>query len=33
MKNILLLIDMQNGFTKCQKTNDLVKKTKDMLFF
>ena len=31
MKNILLLIDMQNGFTKCQKINDLVKKAKDML--
>lgn len=31
MKNILLLIDMQNGFTNCQKINDLVKKTKDML--
>lgn len=31
MKNILLLIDMQNGFTKCQKINDLVKKTKNML--
>lgn len=31
MKNILILVDMQNGFTKCQQTNDLTKKIESIL--
>lgn len=32
MKNILILVDMQNGFTKHQQTNDLTKKIESILY-
>lgn len=31
MKNVLILVDMQNGFTNNQRTNDLTKKIESIL--